>query len=129
MIGSGIYILNCPSIIRDNQNYGDFRQQGKNIDHLALVAEEFEMESGELWNWLEQNEEHYRRVHIMINDSHDSDYQVRDVYWHLQKHADRANPKIRVSIQVLFFVAIVLMGYVFSQNILTVALYSLGDNL
>lgn len=127
VIGNCIFIYQCPLIIRDNHGYSDFRQQGKNIDHLISFAHELKKDPRDLVNWLGENEDMYRGRYLKIEDKSDSDYKIRDVYWHLYAFADLVTPTARMIIQVLYITAIILMAYVFCQNIVTVIKYSISS--
>jgi len=120
-IANALFLIFCPAIIREQDNYADFKTQGRNIHHLTSYALNAGIGRDGIEHYWENNEYATEAI-LPINDSddEDDDKELKSTFWIIWDYAEKQLTIARCSASICYLIGAFLLGLVVYQNIATV---------
>ncbi len=111
-----IYQLRCPSIIKDNSDYSDFKQSHKGVEHLDSYLPQVGMNWEGLRQELENQDDYFNETAEASNPKTD-DGILRKRFWAVFSKGNRVRPIEKYSVALFYLIGFILIFWVFVQNI------------
>lgn len=109
-IGNVVFVLRCPSVIKDHRTASEFRAAGKGIDQIDAYSIDAQMPPDEYAAAKTQVEAHYKN----------NDERFHDLFWQVHAYADRQRLRELWLTSLLYAAGLALVAYVFVENLLVV---------
>ena len=120
-----LFQLRCPNVIKEQQDYSEFRRANKGVEHLDTYLPEIGMNWEGLRQRLEQQDEYLHEVAEVSNPKAE-DGLLRKRFWAVYSHGNKSRPVWRLLAFLLYAIGGVLILIVLGQNAVFVTKYLLG---
>lgn len=121
-----VFQARCPSIIKDQRDYFQFRQSGKGVEHLDHYLSEVGMNWEGLRQRIEKRDEYFDEVAEASNPRQD-DGELRKRFWEVFSQSNSWRPNWMRLALLLYAVGGVLITWVFGENAIYVIQYIWGE--
>jgi hypothetical protein len=120
-----VFQIRCPNVVKEQQDYSQFRQANRGVEHLDSYLPEIGMNWEGLRQNLENQDKYFEEIAEVSNPKQD-DGLLRKRFWVIYATGEKSRPISKFFAVVFYFVGGVLILVVLGQNILYVAKYLLG---
>ena len=120
-----IFQLRCPRVVKEQNDYFEFRHSNRGVEHLDGYMPDIEMNWEGLRQLLEEQDRYFSDVAEALNPK-SSDHHLRKRFWAVYAHGNSARQPWARAAAALYLLGGVLITVVLGQNAIFVVGYLIG---